>query len=68
MNLRFRKTTAVNPLEKTHQASSGERHGSHAGRENAAVRWMLGSLFHDQLHLCRGVDDIPNASVSTITS
>ena len=35
---------------------------------NAAIRWMLGFLFHDQLHLCRGVDDIPKASGSTITS
>jgi hypothetical protein len=35
---------------------------------NPAIRWLLGFLFHDQLRLCRGVDDIPNASVSTIIS
>ena len=34
---------------------------------NPAVRWLLGLLFHDQL-LYRGVDELPNASVSTIIS
>lgn len=35
---------------------------------NPAVGWMLGLLFHDQLHFYRRDGDIPKASVSTIIS